>query len=698
MNRFNATYVPPSEDASSQVHKDTYRLICFLAGVVSPAFGVIYHLLDPSAVDPLWARFGLSVVTLGLLALSYLNEWVELHFIPLAQGLFYVLTAYFIGVTYLNDFAPNYALGALLSLSAIGVGFSLGSEQTRPLASYLTFATLACTVGVVILDTPEVNPYIMSISAFSVSLVIYAVARAKIQAEALAFSTEKRYQYVSTLINAATDAIFIINPDTGQFVEANQRAEALVGRPLDTLRSMHISDLYPADDRDHYATLFEQLIHEEDASTESLCIVDSEARQIPVDVSASLIGVDGQQFVQAIFRDATERHRYEQQLIEAKEHAEKLLKLKSSFLNNMSHELRTPLTSILGYAEVLHEEKAEELRAEFAERIVNSAKRLQGTLNSVLDLAQLESGEVSLNLKDVDISEEVEDVVTLLEPIADRKGLKLAVHTTSSEAYAEVDSACVNRITNNLVGNAIKFTDEGHVTVEVGTTEQSVFVRIEDTGIGIDEDFLSHLFDEFRQESSGLQRSHEGSGLGLAITKRLVDLLGGSIDVESKKGVGSTFTVYFPRACTSHASPSPSSAETESAPDALTFSGSILAVEDNPLTRELIAHQLGKQCDVDVVANPDEALALAQHQSFDVLVLDIHLSAGQNGVDLLHDLRALPDYDAVPAIALTAYALPADREQFLDEGFDYYLSKPFTKEELWTILQRATNSYSPLSS
>ncbi len=698
MNGIDATYVPPSEDASSQVQRDTYRLICFLAGVVSPAFGVIYHLLDPTAVDPLWARFGLSVVTLGLLALSYLNEWVELYFIPLAQGLFYVLTAYFIGVTYLNDFAPNYALGALLTLSAIGVGFSFGSGQTRPLVSYLSFATVACIVGVVALERPKVSPYIMSISTFSVSLVIYAVARAKIRAEALAFTTEKRYQYVSTLINAATDAIFIINPDTGQFMEANQRAQTLVGRSLDELKRMHLSELYPDDDRDHYAALFGQLIKEEGAPTESLCVVDSDRQQIPVDVTASQIDVDGQHFIQAIFRDATERHRYEQQLIEAKEHAEKLLKLKSSFLNNMSHELRTPLTSILGYAEVLHEEKADDIRSDFAERIVDSAKRLQGTLNSVLDLAQLESGEVSLKLERVDISDEVEDVVKLLEPIAEQKGLDLAVNITASNAYAEVDTACVNRITNNLVGNAIKFTDEGRVTVEVGATDPSVFLRVEDTGIGIDEDFLEHLFDEFHQESSGLQRSHEGSGLGLAITKRLVDLLGGSIDVESEKEVGSAFTVYFPRAISPEKLSRSASPDADTSPEALIFSGSILVVEDNPLTRELIAHQLGSQCDVDVVAGPDEALALARDQTFDVLILDIHLSAGQNGVDLLHDLRALSDYESVPAIALTAYALPADREQFLDEGFDYYLSKPFTKEELFDTVRRATNSYSPLSS
>jgi CheY-like chemotaxis protein/two-component sensor histidine kinase len=314
----------------------------------------------------------------------------------------------------------------------------------------------------------------------------------------------------------------------------------------------------------------------------------------------------------------------------------------------------------------------------------------------VLDLAQLESGEVSLELERVDISSEVEDVVKLLEPIAQQKGLDLDIKVRAQNTHANVDVACINRITNNLVGNAIKFTDEGRVTVEVDTTEQSVLIRIEDTGVGIEDDFLEHLFDEFRQESSGLQRSHEGSGLGLAITKRLVDLLGGTINVESEKGVGSTFTVFLPRAESPAAAPSASPPASTSPTTELTFTGSVLAVEDNPLTRELIAHQLGEHCTAEVVAGPDEALSRAQQQTFDVLILDIHLSAGQNGVELLHDLRALPEYECVPAVALTAYALPADREQFLDEGFDFYLSKPFTREELYETIERATRSPSSM--
>ena len=701
MNESDATYLPNAGDVSSHVHRNTYRIICLLAGVVSPAFGVIYTIVEPGAIDPLWARFSVAGITLLLPALSLRSAWVDKYFIPLAQGLFYVSTAYFVGLTYLNGFAGNYALGALLSISGFGVGFSLGSKHTKPLVLYLLTATLMCATGVTLVPNPQVSPTIMSISVASISLVIFFVAQAKIQAEAVAVSSEKRYQYVHTLINAANDAIFITDPRSGQLVEVNQKAQALVGRSREELLGLSLADLYPETERSRYTDLFEQHVHEKTPTTETLYVVHKAGEVIPVDVSASLIDVDGTPLVQGIFRDATERQRYEQQLIAAKEHAEELLQMKTSFLNNMSHELRTPLTSILGYAEVLHEEETSDTQQAFAERILDSAKRLRTTLNSVLDLAQLESGEATLELEQVDIAHEAQEVVSLLKPIADQKGIQLETVITTTDTEARADVACIDRITNNLVGNAIKFTDQGRVTVEVGATDQSVFIQVEDTGIGIHEDFLDHLFDEFRQESTGLQRTHEGTGLGLAITKRLVDLLDGSIEVESQKGVGSCFTVFLPRTASDErlTDPEPDSLPSTSVPptaESDAFDGSVLVVEDNALTRELIDHHLHEHCDVKVAEGPEAALTLAHQHQFDVVMLDIHLSATANGVELLHDLRTLPAYKDIPAIALTAYALPADRDQFLEAGFDFHLSKPFTKEQLLDTLNQAWRRHSSL--
>ena len=222
-------------------------------------------------------------------------------------------------------------------------------------------------------------------------------------------------------------------------------------------------------------------------------------------------------------------------------------KLKDEFLATTSHELRTPLTAILGFTSILREELPEHYH-EFLHLIDDSGKRLLHTLNALLDLAKLRAGMMQLQSERVDITHRTRKVIRLLTPLAREKGLTLRLAPPKQPAFAVLDGYGFERILYNLIGNAIKFTEEGGVTVEVTLRGGRVHVHVRDTGIGIDEAFLPDLFAEFQQESSGLARSHQGSGLGLAITARLVELLGGQIKVESEKGQGSTFTVSFPEA------------------------------------------------------------------------------------------------------------------------------------------------------
>jgi PAS domain S-box-containing protein len=245
--------------------------------------------------------------------------------------------------------------------------------------------------------------------------------------------------------------------------------------------------------------------------------------------------------------DVTERRRYEQGLVEARERAEELAQLKSAFLANMSHEVRTPLAGIIGFAEVL-EDELEGPQREAAALVRESGMRLLDTLNSVLDLARLESDATELRLVPLDVRPEVEAIARLFGPTAERKGLTFGVQLPDDNAPLEamLDSAAFHRVLANLVSNAIKFTDRGGITLEVAREAGGLAVRVRDTGSGISETFLPHVFEEFRQESSGLTRAHQGSGLGLAITKRLVDLLHATISVESTVGAGTTFTVRFP--------------------------------------------------------------------------------------------------------------------------------------------------------
>lgn len=383
--------------------------------------------------------------------------------------------------------------------------------------------------------------------------------------------------------------------------------------------------------------------------------------------------------------DITTMKRSEEALVTAKEQAEEMARLKSAFLTNMSHEVRTPLQGIIGSSQILAEEVSEELR-EFASIIEQSGKRLLDTLNSVLDVSRLESGEMTVNCHPVEVVEEVEQVIEEFKPIADQKDLPLYVRRAPSSVQAHLDSTYLRRILNNLIGNAVKFTREGYVAVEVEANGTCVEVRVIDTGTGVSEEFLPKLFEEFKQESTGLTRSHEGTGLGLSITKRLVELMDGTIEVESTKGEGSTFAVRFPRSTRNGVDTTAPAAHEEEKP-----SFRLLVVEDTPSNVEILRRYLSDYT-IDVAYEPADALSLVQEHSYGLLLIDINLKAGLSGVDVLHKARQQRKNRSTPAVATTSYALPGDEEHFLQKGFDYYLAKPFSRQAVREVVEEALQS------
>ncbi|PSQ72889.1 MAG: histidine kinase, partial [Bacteroidetes bacterium QH_6_64_77] len=235
-----------------------------------------------------------------------------------------------------------------------------------------------------------------------------------------------------------------------------------------------------------------------------------------------------------------------ERLKKANERLREANRLKEDFLATTSHELRTPLTNILGALEVLRGMVTDE-QEEFLDMIEANGQRLKRTLNALLDLSMLRSGEEDLELTPTPLDECARRVALDLRDDAEEKGLSVRVDTPDTPVQADVDEQYLEQIVRNLVENAIKYTHDGHVAISAGRTNGQVYVEVEDTGIGIDEDFLPNLFDEFKQESRGRARTYEGNGLGLAISARLAEQMDGTIHVETEKGEGSTFTVEFPR-------------------------------------------------------------------------------------------------------------------------------------------------------
>ncbi|MFB6273289.1 MAG: PAS domain S-box protein [Salinibacter sp.] len=249
--------------------------------------------------------------------------------------------------------------------------------------------------------------------------------------------------------------------------------------------------------------------------------------------------------------DIDDRKRQEQQLKKAKDKAEEMSRLKSAFLANMSHEIRTPLTSILGFAEAIGnaDETDEEVPvAEFARRITKSGNRLLDTLDSVLDLSQLEAGSMELSPEAVDLTQRAQEAADRFEQKAKTTGVTLQAEVPDQPIRITADENALERIQRGLLSNALKYTEDGgQAWIRVRDDEDAAVLEVEDTGIGMDPEQVDQLFDAFEQASTGTDRLHEGSGLGLALVDRLVDRMGGSIEVETEKGVGTCFTVRFPK-------------------------------------------------------------------------------------------------------------------------------------------------------
>ncbi len=275
----------------------------------------------------------------------------------------------------------------------------------------------------------------------------------------------------------------------------------------------------------------------------TMCAVDVEPRAWSADDVATLLAAAAAAQAEIALR--AER--------DARQAAERLTRLKSAFLSNMSHEIRTPLTSIIGSAEVLADEVLPESR-DLTGSILSGGRRLMGMLNSVLDLAQLESGDMTPSPRPADVGARLAAAARDVEPLAAAKGLALAVEVPPGLPRLVVDPDLLDRVVSSLLGNAVKFTDQGRVDVRTRYDGDRLHVGVSDTGVGIRAEDLGHLFDEFQQVSDGDARIYEGSGPGLALARRVAALMGGEVSVESEFGVGSTFAVSVPAPVAVHTS------------------------------------------------------------------------------------------------------------------------------------------------
>jgi PAS domain S-box-containing protein len=407
-----------------------------------------------------------------------------------------------------------------------------------------------------------------------------------------------------------------------------------------------------------------------------------------------------------VVHDITERKQAEEALEQAKDAAEEAQhaaeaanQAKSVFLANMSHELRTPLTAMLGFADILGEEifgQLNEKQLRSVQQIQESGRHLVSLINDILDLSKIEAGKLEMEVGPVQIQTVCQASLQFIKPAAQQKRLTVSSTYDQSALTLQADERRLRQILVNLLSNAVKFTPEnGKIGLDVvsDASHQLIHFTVWDTGIGISPEDIPRLFQPFVQLDSRLERQYAGTGLGLALVRRMVEMHGGTVSVESEgiPGRGTRFTVSLPWQESLEAAKWVKKAEPEV--DALSLTASptqsplILVVEDEEAISILLSDYL-LSCGyrITVALNGSEALEKAKAERPNLIVMDVQMPQ-MDGLETIQRLRADPNLANIPIITLTALAMPGDREKCLEAGANEYLSKPVNLKELARAIQ-----------
>ena len=530
-----------------------------------------------------------------------------------------------------------------------------------------------------------------------------AIARRQVEAEQRKLDQLLRDQqfYTRSLIESNIDALMTTDP-LGIITDVNKQMEALTGCTRDELIAAPFKNYFTDPER---AEAGIKLVLREKKVTDyelTACARDGTTTDVSYNATTFYDQDRTLQGVLAVARDVTERKRNEQALQEtnvelegAKSAAEKANLAKSDFLSSMSHELRSPLNAILGFAQLM--ESASPLptdsQKESIAQILQAGWHLLKLINEILDLAVIESGKVSLSAESVSLAEVMSECQAMMEPQAQQRGISVTFPRFDTPLFVSADRTRLKQIVINLLSNAIKYNKERGTVVVDCTTSTPGFTRIsvKDTGAGLSPEKLAQLFQPFNrlgQEAGGVA----GTGIGLVVTKRLAELMGGVLGVESTAGAGSVFWCELISCAAPQLVVESDEAATFDGPPVLTGARprTLLYVEDNPANMKLVEQLIARRPDMRLLTavNGTLGIEVARTTQPTVILMDINLP-GISGVEALKVLRVDPATAHIPVVALSANAMPRDIEMGLDAGFFRYLTKPIKVKELMDTLNTA---------
>lgn len=394
----------------------------------------------------------------------------------------------------------------------------------------------------------------------------------------------------------------------------------------------------------------------------------------------------------ALEQSGREQQRAIAELIQAREESEQANRAKSDFLAMMSHELRTPMNGVLGMLQLLETTSLNDEQSEYAALATESTEHLLKVINDILDFSRIERGALELEAIAFNLPELLQGSIQVFQHSAQQRGLQLLLDAQPGLERLEVrgDPTRIRQILVNLIGNALKFTEEGHIRVETRwqpLDDQVLWFTcaVHDSGIGIDSERLEHMFDAFQQADTSISRRYGGTGLGLPIARTLAERMGGTLRAESQLDTGSVFTLEIPLPFR------PYDEQVQGSDSQTLDSGdgqAVLLVEDNPVNQtviEAMLRSLGYQ--VSLVGDGQQAVQSCTQQEYAAVLMDCRLPL-MDGYEATRQIRQIEQYRQIPIIALTANALQGDREACLEAGMNDYLAKPFKRADLQRILLR----------
>ncbi len=383
-----------------------------------------------------------------------------------------------------------------------------------------------------------------------------------------------------------------------------------------------------------------------------------------------------------------QRNQYLEELVKAKELAEKSNQLKDAFIANMSHEIRTPLNGILGMTSIIREEFAPyitETEEKFFKSIDISNKRITRTIDMILNFSRLQIGEFPISPKVINITSVISNLVSEFNALATQKSIEIIFANQLGDIAALSDAFCFEQSIADIIDNAIKFTHKGSIRLLLSKNERGeINLDVQDTGIGISEEYLTRIFEPYSQEHIGFGRSYEGVGLGLSLVKKFLNANAMDISVVSKKGNGSTFTIHFNKSIVDgeyekEIQPNIFDDQNKAKAKIAGNKPFILIVEDDLINQSLMELILEKDFELTIVTSAASALECLDSQKYDIILMDISIQGGTNGLELTKMLKASVAFSKIPILAVTAHAFKEDSEKILAAGCDDYVPKPFNR-------------------